>query len=191
MDLIERRYPVTQPRSRKVSYAISDPFLRFWFRFVSPRESRLHTRAGAERYLRDGVLPGLDKFVSEDAWERVCQQWTLDQRSDVVDVGRWWGSIRRTEEGELRSRRYEADVAAVDESGAVVALGSCRWADGTTAEHRHPGAELRKLEVIREELDAPGASLLCFDRVGFSPQLEEAARNRRDVELVHVAGMGR
>lgn len=32
-----------------MSYAIADPFLRFWFRFVAPRESRLHTREQADK----------------------------------------------------------------------------------------------------------------------------------------------
>lgn len=172
-------------------YAISDPFLRFWFRFVSSRESRLHSRAGAERCLKDGVLPKLDKFVSEDAFERVCQQWTLEQLDDAVDVGRWWGSIRRTESGNLRNRQYEADVAAVDESGSVIALGSCKGPDSTTTGHEHPAAELAKLETIRQEVNAPDARLYFFNRVGFSPRLMELNRKRGDIELVRVKNMRR
>jgi len=189
MELIERRYPVTQASGKKVFYAIGDPFLRFWFRFVARRESRLHTRSGAERYLNGTVLPELDKFVSEDAFELVCQQWTLEHLADAVDVGRWWGSIRRTENGELRSRQYEADVAAVDESGAVIALGSCKWPDQATANHEHPATELTKLETIRQEIDAPDARLLFFDRVAFSPRLKELSREREDIELVRVKDM--
>lgn len=48
---MQRRYPVTRSSGKKVSYVIVDPFLRFWFRFVAPRESRLGTRAQADRYL--------------------------------------------------------------------------------------------------------------------------------------------
>lgn len=60
MGLVERRYPVTQPSGKRVNYAIADPFLRFWFRFVAPRESRLHSPADADRYLAEAVLPQLD-----------------------------------------------------------------------------------------------------------------------------------
>jgi len=36
MRLVCRRYPVTKRGGTKVFYAITDPFLRFWFRFVAP-----------------------------------------------------------------------------------------------------------------------------------------------------------
>jgi hypothetical protein len=184
MALIERRYPVAQASKRKVHYAIADPFLRFWFRFVAPRESRLQSRAHADRYLEDTVLPQLDKFVSEDAFERVCQSWALGRLDDAVECGRWWGPIRRREAGKLRSRTYEADVVAVDAEGAALALGSCKWAARESANHEHPAAELDKLETIRSELGSPGADLYFFDRVGFSPRLRELEAERDDVHLV-------
>ncbi|HWO15968.1 MAG TPA: ATP-binding protein [Solirubrobacterales bacterium] len=184
MALVERRYPVTKASGRKVHYAIVDPFLRFWFRFVAPRESRLQSRRDADRYLEETVLPQLDKFVSEDAFERVCQDWLLRRLEGAAEAGRWWGSIRRREEGRLHSRTYEADAVAVDERGAVVALGSCKWPDRESAGHVHDAGELDKLEAIRAELKAPGAQLYFFDRTAFSPRLRELAAERDDVHLV-------
>lgn len=184
MALVERRYPVARASRKKVHYAIVDPFLRFWFRFVAPRESRLQSRADADRYLEDAVLPQLDKFVSEDAFERVCQDWLLRRLDDAAEAGRWWGPIRRREEGALRSRMHEADVVAVDAEGAVLALGSCKWPDRETASHVHPAGELDKLETIRAELEAPEAQLYFFDRVGFAPRLHELEAERDDVHLV-------
>ena len=184
MGLVERRYPVAQASRRKVHYAVADPFLRFWFRFVAPRESRLQTRADAGRYLEETVMPELDKFVSEDAFERVCQDWLLRHMEDATETGRWWGSIRRREEGKLRSRGHEADVVAADADGKVLALGSCKWADGRTPGHERPTAELAKLETIRAELEAPDAQLYFFDRVAFSPRLRKLESQRDDVHLV-------
>src|SRR5690606_14623243 len=129
--------PVTQDSRRKVYYAISDPFLGFWFRFVSGYERRLHSRDDAEQHLREVVLPRLDKFVSEDAFERVCQDWAQRNIEGGAGAGRWWGSIRRSEGGKRRSRRYEADVAVVDGAGSVIALGSCKWPDASTPAHEH------------------------------------------------------
>lgn len=184
MGLVERHWPVTQAGSNKVYYAISDPFLRFWFRFVGPGESRLATRANAQRYLDDWIMPKLDKFISEDAYERVCRRWALRNVPGVVNVGEWWGSIRRRESGELRSRRYEADIAGIDENGNVLALGSCKWPDATTPAHVHRADELDKLETIRAHLEAPDAQLLFFDRLAFSPRLHALATERDDVRLV-------
>jgi uncharacterized protein len=183
MDLIERRYPVTKVSGKKVTYGIVDPFMRFWFRFVAPRESRLATRSDADRYLEESVLPELDKFVSEDAFERVCQSWLGDERG-AAEVGRWWGSIRRRENGGPRNRTYEVDVVAVDSEGQVEALGSCKWAETGNHRHMHDAGELDKLEIVRNELEAPGAHLYFFDRVGFSPRLHELASERDDVHLV-------
>ncbi len=105
-------------------------------------------------------------------------------------MGRWWGSIRRREEGKQRSRIHEADVVAVDADGAVLALGSCKWPDTGTKGHVHDAGELDKLETIRKELDSPGAQLYFFDRTGFSPRLEELQAERDDVHLVLAQQLG-
>jgi AAA+ ATPase superfamily predicted ATPase len=190
MDLVERRYPVTRGSGKRVSYAVADPFLRFWFRFVAPRESRLQTRADAARYLDETVLPELDKFVSEDAFERICQNWLMGHLDAAAEAGRWWGSIRRREEGALRSRTYEADAVAIDAAGKVLALGSCKWPDAATEDHAHEAGELDKLETIRGELGAPNAHLYFFDRSGFFPRLRELATERDDVHLVLAEQLG-
>jgi uncharacterized protein len=190
MGLVERRYPVTRPAGKRVSYAIADPFLRFWLRFVAPRESRLHTRAQADLYLEEAVLPQLDKFVSEDAFERVCQDWMLRRLDGAVEAGRWWGPIRRREEGRRRSRDYEADAVAVDERGSVLALGSCKWPARGSEGRLHSATELDKLEVVREELGAPDAHLYFFDRGAFSPRLRKLAGERDDIHLVSAGELG-
>jgi uncharacterized protein len=189
MTLVERRYPVTGATKKRVNYAITDPFMRFWFRFVAPRESRLQTRSDAKDYLDGTVIPALDKFVSEDAFERVCQEWALRSLDGVVEAGRWWGPIRVREDGKVRSRQFKADVVAIDEGGEVVALGSCKWAGAANADHLHPTEELTKLERIRLELDAPEAKLCFFDRLGFSPRLEQLAAERSDIVLVPTEAM--
>lgn len=187
MRLVRRRYPVGRQGGKKVSYAITDPFLRFWFRFVAPYESRLQSRADARRHLEETVLPQLDHFVARDAFEEVCQRWALQHVPGAVEVGRWWGSKRvRTPQG-LRNRQYEADVAALDADGRVLALGSCKWSDG-----EHDAGELDKLETIASMLDAEAPQLLFFDRTGFSPRLREIAAERgpEGVRLVPVSELG-
>jgi AAA+ ATPase superfamily predicted ATPase len=182
MRLVRRRHPIAKPGGARVFYAITDPFLRFWFRFVAPYESRLQSRESARSHLQETVLPALEQFVSRDAFEEVCHAWTLAHVPRAVEVGRWWGSKRiRTAEG-LRTRRYEADVAAIDAEGAIVALGSCKW-----SVNPHDAAELDKLETVAEMLGATTAQLYFFDRTGFSPRLRQLARTRPDVHLVTSA----
>jgi AAA+ ATPase superfamily predicted ATPase len=189
MRLVRRVRPITAVAGRKVLYSITDPFLRFWFHFVAPYESRLQTRASARKHLEETVLPNLDHFVSGDAFEEVCHDWALHHLPDAVDVGRWWGDKKiRTPEGP-RNRRYEADVVPIDAQGKVLALGSCKWSDND-----HDAEELDKLETIAgmlakdDLLATPVVPLLFFDRTGFSPRLREIAAERTNVQLISTAG---
>lgn len=181
MRLVRRRYPIAQESRQKVFYAITDPFLRFWFRFVASYESRLQTRESARRHLEETVAPELDHFVSRDAFEEVCQQWLLRQLPEAVEAGRWWGSRRERENADLRTRQYEADVVAVDASGSILGLGSCKW-----SRDRHPAEELTKLETIAHMLEVPSASFYFFDRTGFSERLRRRAADRDDIHLITV-----
>ncbi len=184
MRLVRRRYPVTMRAGTKVFYAITDPFLRFWFRFVAPYESRLQSRESARRHLHETVLPALDEFVSRDAFEEVCHRWALEHIPGAVEVGRWWGSKRvRTVDG-LRTRRYEADVAAIDADGRVIALGSCKW-----SARAHDTAELDKLQIVAQMLDIGRPPMYFFDRTGFSERLREIGRERSDVHLISTTEM--
>ncbi|MGH2856697.1 MAG: ATP-binding protein [Solirubrobacteraceae bacterium] len=184
MRLVRRRYPIIQASSQKVFYAITDPFLRFWFRFVAPYESRLQTRDTARRHLEETVLPQLDAFVSRDAFEEICQQWMVRHVPGAVEAGRWWGSRRERDGHELRSRQYEVDVVPVDAGGRVLALGSCKWSAS-----EHSAEELDKLVTIRRLLDVPDAPMYFFDRTGFSPRLTELDAERDDVHLIDVSDL--
>ncbi|HEV2998589.1 MAG TPA: ATP-binding protein [Solirubrobacteraceae bacterium] len=185
MRLVRRRHPVTGRAGTRAFYAINDPFLRFWFRFVAPYESRLQSRAEARRHLQETVLPALEHFVSGDAFEEVCQRWALEHIPGAVEVGRWWGSKRvRTSEG-LRTRRYEADVVAVDAEGEILALGSCKW-----SVNAHDAVELDKLQTVARMLDIQEPPLYFFDRTGFSERLYEIARERSEVHLIRTDEMG-
>ncbi len=123
--LVEQRRPVTAAsRSKKTTYAIVDGFLNFYFRFVDPYRSLLRTREGAERHLRQTVLPALDHFVSKPAFEDICRS-HMQQAEQAGPVGAWWGPVP-TGEGRHTEQR-EVDAVALDEQASVLAVGSCKW----------------------------------------------------------------
>jgi len=125
LQLVRRRVPVTvtnPERTKQTSYEIMDGYLRFYFRFMLPFESRLKTNADAGRHLLETVLPRLDHFVSKPAFEEVCQ--TYVQREEAAAaVGSWWGSVRTGRKTEMR----EVDLVAIDGDGIVLAIGTCKW----------------------------------------------------------------
>ncbi|MGH2834676.1 MAG: ATP-binding protein [Solirubrobacteraceae bacterium] len=170
MGLVARVHPVTAAnpdRTRMVRFAIDDPFLRFWFTFVHPYESRLHSRADAGGHLAGLVMPALDDFVSRPAFEQVCQSW-LRNHSKAAGVGRWWGNVKETGDGGPRTVQHELDVVAVDHERAVLALGSCKWTAGPM-----PAGERIKLKRLADLLasDAEDPDLYFFSRAGFETRL--------------------
>jgi len=181
--LVDKQFPVTvsnPERSKQSFYRITDPYLRFWFRFVLPSQGRLADVDGAERHLRGRVLPQLDDFVSAPAFEEVCQQW-LRRTVDAASVGWWWGTVRETRAARLRSIDRELDAVAVDDDGRVSAVGSCKWTAGVL-----PYSEKTKLEALAKHLvprgDAP--QLYFFARNGFDERLHGDAQADDRIHLV-------
>jgi AAA+ ATPase superfamily predicted ATPase len=182
MEILAKRFPVTeQGAARSFRLEVTDPFLRFWFTFVGPYESRLIDFDRAERHLDDTVMPGLDDFVSIPAFEEICREWTVDNFSNVASIGSWWGSVKeRTPEGPRNIQR-EVDVAGIDADGKPIILGSCKWTNS-----QHPHAELAKLERVREILKCPEAKLLFFSRSGADPKLTKAAKADPTIKIVDL-----
>ena len=116
---VARRYPLTgEGRSvRQVRYDLSDPLLRFWFRFVFPEQSQLR-RLGPERGFLQLVKPRLDAYFGS-CFERLCREALprLYEREGVMatfDVGEYW------------SPATQIDVVGLRNDGWTD-LGECKW----------------------------------------------------------------
>lgn len=183
MEILSKRFPVTeQGAAKSFRLAVNDPFLRFWFSFVGPYESRLIDSGRAKRHLDETIMPGLDAFVSSPGFEEICREWTIAHHPQVAAVGSWWGSVKeRTPDGPRNIQR-EVDVAGVDADGVPVVLGSCKWTDS-----QHPYAELLKLKRAREVLKCPDALLLIFSRIGPDRRVAQEAGSDPLVRIVELA----
>ncbi len=185
--LVRKELPVTvrnPERSRQSFYRITDPYLRFWFRFVLPAQGRLADPEGARRHLEGRVLPQLDEFVASPAYEEVCQEWLL-RETDAAAVGWWWGKVRELRAAGLRDSDRELDAVAVDDDGAAIAVASCKWTDGPM-----PASELRKLEALAAHLRPDQRpALFLFSRSGFEDPLAAAANRDSGIRLVSAGQM--
>lgn len=163
--LVERRVPATERhphKSRKGIYRISDPFFRFWFRFVYPQRSALE-EGRADQILAQRVVSQLDKFIA-DAFEEICRQhiWRLDLPFIPERVGAWW------------STRGEIDVIAISDQARAVLAGECKWST------KPIGIDIledlqRKTQLLRQEGNWDHVYYALFSRAGFTPTLLEAA----------------
>ena len=189
LELAEYVRPVVGDSIRRGIWTVSDPYLRFWFRFVLPHRRRLEHGVDVERFYADVVGPALDHFVSKPTFEEICRTWILDQlaagRWSAIDrVGAWWGPVSAPTRVQSR-RQAEAELDVIGVAGnRVVAAGEAKWT-------REP-ISFSALNHLREVLQyVPGANseteLVLFGRQ-FEARLKAAAVGER-VRLVDAADL--
>lgn len=117
----QRRYPITEkkPAQRDVRYALDDPLLRFWFRFVFPHQSSLLV-LGPERGFATLVEPHLDAYFGR-CFERLCREslpliYARDKVRAHFKVGEYW------------DKHTQIDVVGVRDDNWTD-LGECKWGD--------------------------------------------------------------
>jgi AAA+ ATPase superfamily predicted ATPase len=168
---IGREVPVTEwqrPRTQRVLYRLADPYLRFWFRYVSPYQSFLQLGRADDVWERE-VQPTLDEFVARTTWESVCAQhlWRRLAAGRLparfAQLGRWWDG------------QDEIDLVGLWD-GEVVLVGECKWSNAPLDERVL--ADLQR-KAAKLSLRQPPLWVLA-GRSGFRPGL------RRQVEQTNL-----
>lgn len=121
MDLgyVQRRYPLTDrtPSKRSVRYALDDPLLRFWFRFVFPNQSSLRV-PGPEEGFSDRIRPELDAYFGL-CYERLCREalpfiYHAEGLRAAYTIGEYW------------DKEVQIDVVGHREDNWTD-IGECKW----------------------------------------------------------------
>ncbi len=183
--LVERRLPVTlttaqQRKSKKGRYHLSDPFFRFYFRFLFPHLSSLMSPEKTTGHIKSE----LRAFVGL-SFEKLAQQWvTAQARADKLPfapdaVGSHW------------SRRVQVDVVGINHQSREILLGECKWGDKKV--NRQMVRELieQKGPKVRQEL--PNGEdwtfhYAVFARAGFT-EAAAAELSAREGLLVDLQGL--
>jgi AAA+ ATPase superfamily predicted ATPase len=129
---VRRLYPLSsrRPAARAVRFALADPLLSFWFRFVEETE-RHAALAGASRAVAARIVPGLESYFGR-CFEGLCREalaamYVREGVSSSFEIGEYW------------SDGVQIDVVGMREDG-VVDLGECKW--GTVRSTRAVAEEL-------------------------------------------------
>jgi hypothetical protein len=124
--LVERRLPVTlkreqRARSRAGRYHLSDPYFRFYFRFL---ESHVADPPLDPDRVLQAIRQNLRAFVGATAFEDLARQW-------LWRAGKA-GRLPFTPEGigSHWSARVQVDVVAVNWQAHAILLGECKWGPG-------------------------------------------------------------
>jgi hypothetical protein len=140
---VARRHPLTGkiPATRQVRYVLTDPLLRFWFRFVFPSLSFLQ-QMGPTRTFRERVRPDLPAFFA-GSFKQLC-------RASIPRIHEREGVSAAFEVGEYWDKEVQIDLV-VTRQDKWTDLGECKW--GTV---RSPVAVLAELEAKVPRYPNPG-----------------------------------
>ena len=182
MRIVERVVPATesQPeKSKKGLYHITDPFLRFWFRYVQPHRGSLEIGLAAA-ILNQRIIPTFDQYVGV-SFEEAAREYIarVARKGDLPflpeRIGLWW------------DREVEIDVLAVSYSERSLLLGECKWSAKPAGTNI-----LEDLKKKSRDLSATGewrsVDYILFSKSGFTPALEDLAKGE-GVKLVKAEEM--
>jgi uncharacterized protein len=117
---VERRLPITEnPASRSGRHHITDPFLRFYFRFLSRRQAQI--ALGIEEQALKEIKRHLIDFIGTHTWEELCREWLLRA------TGRKILPFLPDEVGSIWNREAQIDVAGINTMEKTLILGECKW----------------------------------------------------------------
>jgi AAA+ ATPase superfamily predicted ATPase len=117
---VERQVPVTEgERSRRGRYFVTDPYLRFYYRFMAAQQAQM--ALGVQQQTLQKIEESLPEFIEENTWRELCREWLLkasahrELPAEVEKVGGEW------------KRSQTVDVVGIDKTTQSVVLGSALW----------------------------------------------------------------
>jgi uncharacterized protein len=117
---VERRVSVTaSANSRTGRHHITDPYLRFYFRFLASRERQLAMDLPEQSLME--VSRHLIDFIGTHTWEELCREWTL--RAGAANVF----PFMPDEVGSAWNADVQIDVVGINTMEKTLILGECKW----------------------------------------------------------------
>ncbi len=117
---VERRVPVTSTGiSREGRYHITDPYLRFYYRFLAGRQEQL--AFGIQEQGLAEITRHMIDFIGTYTWEEICREWVL--RAGAA------GSLPYLPDkvGSAWNARAQVDVVGINSMEKTIILGECKW----------------------------------------------------------------
>ncbi len=169
---VERQVPATIRRpsqSRKGRYVITDPYLRFYFRFLAPNLGAIER--GRTRQTVSLISDHLPDFIGRHTFEELCREW-VNIRAEMDEffflperVGSFW------------SKEAQVDVLAINWRTKHILLGECKW------EKRATGRKVIQTLFDKTNKVLPTGvtwqiSYAFFSRQGFTQPATELAQTK-------------
>ena len=165
---VERKLSVFDaPDTRAGRHHVIDPYLRFYYRFISTRQEQLALGIQEQAYRE--VEGNMVDFVGSNTWEELCREW-------VLRAGTQAGVLPFLPDrvGSAWNHGVQIDVAAVNRRERFILLGECKWT-ALPVERR----------VLQDLIEKTGKAIpddgywklhfMAFSRSGWAPSALEFA----------------
>lgn len=161
--------------SRSGRYVVTDPYLRFFYRFISANQSRL--ALGQIQPLLDQIEEELPAFIEANTWQELCRQWLLLAGArDAVPVA-------VDEVGSEWTGGQSFDVVGIDTAGtggAMTVLGDCFWDDHPVGPEALDTLARKATHALPKRDDAENDApqpvyLVAFAKGGWTDEAHEKA----------------
>lgn len=170
MRIVRRLVPATesQPeKSKKGLYHITDPFLRFWFRYVHPYQGSLDLGL-ADAILKQRIMPTFDQYVGvcfEEAARGYIAWLARRGQLDFLPerIGGWW------------DREDEVDIVAISDTERSLLLGECKWTDKPVGANILE-ALIQKTRYLLSSGEWSRVKYILFSKSGFTDGLQTQAK---------------
>lgn len=156
---VERQVPATVRRpeqSRQGRYVITDPYLRFYFRFLSPHLAAIEQ--GRVRQATSLLYDHLLDFIGTHTFEELCRDWV----GVVAEMGVFPFLPERI--GSFWSRQAQVDVVAINWRTNDILLGECKWGKAPV------GRDVIKALVNKTSKVLPGSATWRVHYIFFARQ---------------------
>lgn len=178
LGIVKKDKPLTEDESRKSIYLLDDQMFRFWYRFIPGNMSIIATGLSDIVYEK-AIAPQLSNYMGQ-AFEQICTQYLIRDNGKLSlpfvfgRIGRWWGNNPN------KKRQDEIDILAIDEDNAI--FGECKWRNepvGISVFH-----DLVEKSTLFKQYK--NKYYFLFSKTGFSRELENAAVNMNNLNLVNL-----
>ncbi|MCF0248120.1 MAG: ATP-binding protein [Synergistes sp.] len=180
LGILKKETPMTEKPGKKTIYSITDPFFRFWYRFVPGNFTPIATGRMANIY-DSAVNAYLSEYMGL-IFERMCREFLLwyapDLGFQLADAGQWWGSDPDAK------KQVQIDLVGTTNVKNEYLIASCKF--------RNDAVGLEELALLKHYADvfAKGEKYhyCIFSKGGFTQTLKDAAV-KENVMLVTLDDM--
>ena len=171
---VAREVPVSvvQATSRLGRYYVTDPYLRFFYRFLSAYQSKI--ALGEQQQVLSSINESLPEFIQRYTWREICQEWLL--RASAKDV---IPEIERV--GSEWKRTFMIDVVGIDKEKRNLVLGACSWGQ------MQPDLEMITALAKKTATIVPEGGEWSVYYLGFAQNAWAAEAEKQAAEIVETA----